>query len=250
MLAASPSPSLSTITIIMENQSHSDASPPYSPSKEYPPSVDEKPRHQFILPTEPDGPGFAVASTLSRGLQVPSRTAACTSGFDYPDELSRYDISQEHWDRFTQAICDEAKLSRRQWTTVMGKGLGTLAIGGLMIGFLGAIPAVFVAHNARKRQEQRNLIAAMAGVRGEHLSWHISHWNETFFRPRGVLIRVDLPDEYLANMKDMDLHRGGSSPRSGDKARDQAALKARIVIIPLESSSVASGNSSITEARG
>lgn len=234
----------------MENQSDSDASPPYSPSREHHPSIDEKPRDQFILPTEPDEPGFAVASTLSRGLQVPSRTAACTSGFDYPDELSRYDISQEHWCQFTQAICDEAKLSRQQWTTLMGKGLGTLAIGGLMIGFLGAIPAVFVVRNARKRQEQRNLIASMAGVRGEHLSRHISHWNETFFRPRGVLIRVDMPDEYLAEMKDMNLHRSGSSPRSGDKPLDKAALKARIVIIPLESSSVPSGDSSMTGVRG
>lgn len=105
-----------------------------------------------------------------------------------------------------------------------------------MIGFLGAIPAVLVAKNARKRQEQRNLIASMAGARGERLSRHIAQWNETFFRPRGVLIRVDLPDEYLDDMEIMDLHRSGSK-KSASRAREDAALKARVVIIPLDGSS-------------
>jgi hypothetical protein len=166
---------------------------------------------------------------------VPSRTAATSSGFAYPAELLQYGISQDHWQQFTQVIVDEAKLSRQQWSTVIGKGLGTLAIGGLMIGVLSAVPAIFVARNARKRQEQRNLIAAMAGVQGERLSRHISHWNETFFRPRGVVIRVDLPDEYIGDMTGMDLHRTDRKwARSEEEAREKAAMKARIVIIPLD----------------
>lgn len=115
-----------------------------------------------------------------------------------------------------------------------------------MIGILGAIPAVLVAKNARRRQEQRNLIASMAGARGEKLSRHLAHWNETFFRPRGVIIRVDLPDEYLDDMDIMDLHRGGSK-KSDNRAREDAALKARVVIIPLDRSS--SGRSSSDESR-
>lgn len=226
------------------------APPPYNPSEEsssnldYP--LDEK---TFLLPPNSSEPGLAVASTLTRGLQVPSRTAATTSGFAYPAELIQYGISQDHWQQFTQVIIDEAKLSRQQWSTVIGKGLGTLAIGGLMIGVLSAVPAIFVARNARKRQEQRNLIAAMAGVQGERLSRHISSWNETFFRPRGVVIRVDLPDEYIGDMSSMDLHRTDRKwARSDQEAREKAALKARIVIIPLEGE--VSGRSSITRDDG
>jgi hypothetical protein len=231
----------------MANQDHPDEPPPYSSSFEY--LVHEKPDTEIVLPRQPDEPGFAVSSTLSKGLQVPSRTSASSSGFDYPDEVVRYGITPEHWRQFTQAIQDEAKLSRKQWTTVIGKGLGTLAIGGLMIGFLGAFPAVLVARTAQKRQERRNLNASMAGVRGERLSRHISHWNETFFRPRGVLIRVDLPDEYLDDMRDMDLHKKESSSLSDERAREKAALKARIVIIPLEGSPVASGSTSMRETK-
>jgi hypothetical protein len=89
----------------------------------------------------------------------------------------------------------------------------------------------------------------MAGVRGERLARHISGWNETFFRPRGVVIRVDLPDEYIGDMSSMDLHRTDRKwARSDQEAREKAALKARIVIIPLEGE--VSGRSSITRDDG
>lgn len=148
----------------MASHDHSDAPPPYSSSFEY--TVNEKSDTEFVLSLQAAEPGFAVSSILCRGLQVPSSTAACSSGFDYPDDLTRYDITQENRRQFTQAIQDEAKLSRQQCTTVIGKGLGALAIGGLMIGFLGAIPALLVVRTARKRQEQRNVVASMAGEPG------------------------------------------------------------------------------------
>ncbi|KAJ5467899.1 hypothetical protein N7475_005651 [Penicillium sp. IBT 31633x] len=195
---------------------------------------DEKLHNSLILSPEENEPGLAIASALSRGLQVPSRSSACTSGFEYPDQLAHYGISKDHWTQFTQVVCDEAKLSRQQWRTVVGQGLGTMAVGGLMIGVLGAIPAIFVARLARKRQEQRNLISSLAGARGEHLARHIPQWNETFFRPRGLIIRVDLPDEYLEDMEEMEICTTGGSGRSARKDQAKAALKARIVIIPLE----------------
>ncbi|KAJ5508111.1 hypothetical protein N7527_010254 [Penicillium freii] len=229
--------------------------PTYSSSSEYNTLLDEKTENPMILLPEQNEPGLAVASALSRGLQVPSRSGACTSGFEYPDELSHYDISKDHWAQFTQVICDEAKLSRRQWTIVVGKGLGIMAVGGVMVGILGAIPAVFVARLTKNRKEQRNLIASLAGDRGEHLARHIAHWNETVFRPRGVLIRVDLPDEYSNDIEKMDIRTGGGtvwSPKktlSLDKAALKVALKARIVIIPLDES-MAAKNSSSWENRG
>ncbi|KAF9238172.1 hypothetical protein DTO027I6_7865 [Penicillium roqueforti] len=218
----------------MNTFGHYDAPPMYSPSEEFNSTLDEKTDNPMILLPEKNEPGFAVASALRRGLQIPSRSAACTSGFEYPDELSHYGISKDHWTQFTQVVCDEAKLSRRQWTTVIGRGLGTMAVGGLMVGILGAIPAIFIARLTRNRREQRNLISAMAGARGEHLARHISQWNETVFGPRGVLIRVDLPDEYLNDMEYMDIRTSEGSARSTRKSRDKAALKARIVIIPLD----------------
>lgn len=230
----------------MADRDYSEAPPPYDSAIEYP--VDEKSDAELVLPRESDEPGFAVSSILARGLQVPSRTSACSSGFDFPEELARHGISQEHWRQFTQAIQDEAKLSPQQWTTVIGRGIGTLAIGGLMIGFFSAFPALLVARTSQKNQERRNLIASMAGARGEHLTRHISHWNETFFRPRGILIRVDLPNEYLDDMTSMDLHKNKKKPRSDQEAREKAALKARIVIITLEGSPVASGSTSRRES--
>jgi hypothetical protein len=232
MLVTSTQPTSS-----MNSPAPYDAPPAYSPSEQFEQfdsAIDEKTDAHMILPPHENEAGLAVASALSRGLQVPSRSAACTSGFDYPDELLHYGVSKDHWAQFTQVICEKAKLSRQQWTTVIGKGLGTLAVGGLMVGFLGAIPAIFVARMARRRQEQRNLITALAGAQGDQLARHISHWNETTFQPRGVLIRVDLPDEYLNDIEDMDVQTNDTSARATKRARDKAALKARIVIIPLD----------------
>ncbi|KAJ5652937.1 hypothetical protein N7507_010363 [Penicillium longicatenatum] len=217
-------------------QARAHAPPPSDPLEAFDDSLDSKSKEHLLLPEQADEPGFAIASKLTRGLQVPSRSGTCSSGFDYPEELSQHRISETQWSQFTQVIRDEAKLSRQQWTTVIGKGLGTLAIGGLMVGFFGAIPAVLVARHIRRRKEKRNLVSAMAGEQGERLAHHISFWNENFFQPRGLLIRVDLPNELLEDMKDMDLHLEGFLGQSDPRDRDRAALKARIVIIPLEDS--------------
>ncbi|KAJ5129981.1 uncharacterized protein N7515_006020 [Penicillium bovifimosum] len=200
-----------------------DTPPAYTPSPEY--TSNEKPQSTLLLTPESTKPGLATSSSLLRGLQVPSRSRACTSGFDYPDELAHYNISPEQWSQFTQVVCDEAKLSRQQWSTVIGKSLGTMAVGGLMVGLLGAIPAIFIGRLAKSREEQRNLIYALAGAGGEALARHISGWNE-----RGVLIRVDLPDEDLEDLEGMDVW-------GGRKGREKAKRKARIVIIPLDGSS-------------
>ena len=233
----------------MNMSEHYDAPPMYSPSEEFDSTLDEKADNPMILLPEKNEPGLAVSSALKRGLQIPSRSSACTSGFEYPDELSHYGVSKGHWAQFTKVVCDEAKLSRQQWTTVIGRGLGIMAVGGLMVGILGAIPAIFVARHTKNRREQRNLISAMAGARGEHLARHISQWNETVFGPRGVLIRVDLPDEYLDDMEYMDVRTRGGSARPAGKSRDKAALKARIVIIPLDEPT-STGNPSVWNNRG
>ncbi|KAJ6023747.1 hypothetical protein N7540_004544 [Penicillium herquei] len=232
----------------MANESHTDLPPAYEHSEEYEYLLDTKSK-DLLLPSESNDFGFAASYTLTRGLQVPSRSGTCSSGFDYPEELLQHDITKEQWSQFTQVIRDEAKLSRQQWTTVLGKGLGTLAIGGLMIGFLGAIPAVLVARHIQKRKEQKNLADAMTGAQGQRLAHHISHWNETFFRPRGLLIRVDLPNKLVEDMEGMDLHLERSEFRSESKARDEAPSKARVVIIPLEGSGSEARRASSTTAR-
>ncbi|KAL2005173.1 hypothetical protein VTN00DRAFT_3023 [Thermoascus crustaceus] len=95
----------------------------------------------FLPPAVLSEPGFAAESLLTRGLQVPSKSSHITSGFSYPSILSCYNISESDWTHFTREITQEASLSNRQWTTALGMGLGTLAIGGMMFGIFGAIPA-------------------------------------------------------------------------------------------------------------
>ena len=199
-----------------------------------PKRFDVESEKQFLLLPRSDEPGLAVTSILTRGLRLPLRTAACTSEATYPEELVRYAISQEHWQRFTQMMCDEAYLSRQQWTTVIGDGPDILSLGGVMIGILGAIRAFFVTRTARTRQEQRSLFTSMAGSGCEGLSNLISLWNESFFRPKGIVIRVDLLDDPSNGVENTQIHEKVSAILSDVEAKEQAAIKARVVIIPLK----------------
>ncbi|KUL89254.1 hypothetical protein ZTR_03773 [Talaromyces verruculosus] len=173
--------------------------------------------HAALLFPSKDGtqPGFAPEQSLSRGLQIPSKTSRLTSGFEYPSILgSNYNITKDEWETFTHEITESAKLSSAQWSTVIGAGLGVMAVGGMMVGFFGAIPAMMVAKRKRAVQESKNLAKAMGysqaaedmhqeEERGEGegetaLSLKINHWNETFFKPRGIMIRIDMPYDMSA----------------------------------------------------
>lgn len=211
---------------------------------------DTSPRHTdggLLLPSK-DGlePGFAPVPSLSRGLQVPSRSYRLTSGFEYPAVLSSYDVSEEDWTRFTGEITEEAKMSSQQWRTVIGTGIGTMAIGGIMMGFFGAIPAVIAARRKRAHHETRNLAAAISPDSNSSLSHKLSTWNEDFFKPRGIVIRVDMPYD-TDSLEEMDVSSPTSSregsivsspsdskPQEPNKSlREKARTRGRIVVIPL-----------------
>ncbi|KAF3385931.1 hypothetical protein DPV78_012540 [Talaromyces pinophilus] len=181
--------------------------------------------HAALLFPSKDGtqPGFAPEQSLSRGLQIPSKTSRLTSGFEYPSILgSNYNITRDEWEMFTHEITESAKLSSAQWSTVIGAGLGVMAVGGMMIGFFGAIPAMMVAKKKRAVQESKNLAKAMGysqqaagemqqeeeigeGEGETALSLKINHWNETFFKPRGIMIRIDMPYDMSAVQDGIDV---------------------------------------------
>ncbi|RAO72452.1 uncharacterized protein BHQ10_008464 [Talaromyces amestolkiae] len=195
--------------------------------------------HAALLFPSKDGtqPGFAPEQSLSRGLQIPSKTSRLTSGFEYPSVLgSNYNITKEEWETFTHEITESAKLSSSQWSTVIGAGLGVMAVGGMMLGFFGAIPAVMVARRRRATQESKNLARAMGyppqatedrkqaeeeeiGEKETALSLKISEWNEKFFQPRGIMIRIDMPYDISAVEDGIDVTTTGTTTTSGGKKK-------------------------------
>lgn len=148
---------------------------------------------QFLLPSA-GMPGVASESLLVRGLQVPSRTRMVSSGFQFPEQLSSYSVTETQWTDFTSKITSAAKMSSDQWKTAIAGGIGTLVVGGMMIGFLSPIPAYVVTKKIKRTQEEDNLKNALTEGSGE-LQQVINEWNETFFRPRNLLVRVDLPGD-------------------------------------------------------
>ena len=211
----------------------------------------------LIIPPTATSPGYAEESVLMRGLQVPAKSPYVTSGFKYPRILARAGVTKESWTTFTNEVKHHAHLSAHQWVTTIGWTLGALGLGGMMVGIFGFIPSAVVGHKLRKKQENRNLVTA---VESGALIQCVQHWNEVYFKPRRLLIRVDLPGQ-AEDMASMDVstsedfqsrvdgHATSSLPLTDDysisakysdeqvkegRTRMKAAQRGRIVIIPLD----------------
>ena len=167
---------------------------------------------QAIPPTR-SLPGHATAAALARGLQVPTHSRLVTSGFPYPDVLGAHDVSPADWARFTAEITAAAHLTAGDWALSLGGGTGTLLVAGLFVGWFGLIPAYFVGRRLHERLEQRNLeLAKTAGP----LEQQLLAWNEDFFAPRGLLIRLDLPGDHAGlDAADMDVYNSWGKGRGG-----------------------------------
>ena len=209
----------------------------------------------LLEPTE-TLPGYASESVLLRGLQIPTRTKSLTSGFDYPTVLERAGVTKEAWKDFTAEIVKHSSLNASQWTETIGTSAGAAFVGGLMVGFLGIIPAVIVGAKLRHKREKQNFTAASdCGA----LADCVGRWNGGYFAQRGLLIRIDIPGE-ASDMASMDVataqsYKGRSreenaaagSVASGSRysdalveesrARAKAARRGRIVILPLHAGS-------------
>ncbi|KAI9848231.1 MAG: hypothetical protein M1838_000620 [Thelocarpon superellum] len=182
-------------------------------------SVDREPQLEstFFIPTR-DAPGHATATTLNRGLQVPTYNRLVTSGFPYPDRLAQHNVTPEDWARFTSEITTAAQLKPGDWALSIGGGTGTLLVSGLIIGWFGLIPAYLMGRHIHRRLEERNLTAARSTG---SLEAQLLKWNQEFFAPRSLLIRLDLPGEG-ADLPEMDIEtkkwgRGGRCAGGGWK---------------------------------
>ncbi|KAI9817364.1 MAG: hypothetical protein M1832_004671 [Thelocarpon impressellum] len=158
---------------------------------------------EMVSPAADGAAGHATMEALSRGLQVPTSSRLVTSGFPYPDALAAHGVTPADWARFTSEITNAARMKPADWVLSIGGSTGTLLVAGLVIGWLGLIPAVFVGRKIHEKREAHNLAEAKqtGGLEGILLSW-----NKDFFAPRGVLVRVDLPGEAFG-LDAMDVHK-------------------------------------------
>ena len=218
-----------------------------NPALEKDPAIREEIREVSPIVPHNNEPGHATESILTRGLQVPSKFQTVTSGFKYPQLLASCNVSKEQWSVFTSEVKSLAKLDGSQWLTTIGAGAGTWLVGGLLIGWLALIPAAVVGQKMRKNREHDNLLAA---AEGGLLATCVRRWNTTYFNSRGLTIRIDLPGQ-TSDMAEMDIStskkfkrqlNGEPAPsvkkqarceRRELRSRTKAAKKGRIVIIPL-----------------
>ena len=209
-------------------------------------------QRESISSSETDASSYTSASVLSRGLQVPSRTRYVSSGFAFPVVLEQAGISKETWTEFTSEISSHASLSRGQWLTTIGGGAGIGFVCVWIFGPLGLLPAALVGRKVRNEKEHLNIATSKSNGA---LVACLKRWNDTYFSPKGLSIRIDLPGE-TEDMEVMDVSTSklfkqrpaGLAESQGPlitgkdsrllhkdvKARRKATRKGRIVITPLK----------------
>ncbi|MCJ1300992.1 hypothetical protein MMC08_003791 [Hypocenomyce scalaris] len=143
----------------------------------------------------------SLQQPLQRAFQVPTQTRLLSSGFAYPSQLAPYDISEEKWDEFSSSLVSEARMTANRWMSALGRGGAPLVVGAFALHWMGFFPMSFYIHRLRLSGEKANMVAAR--ISGG-LEQKIELWNEHFFRPRGLIIRFELPGE-VAEMKNTDL---------------------------------------------
>lgn len=190
----------------------------------------EEPNAPFFLPPSSDEAGLSVISVLNYGLHFPLRSASSKSGFDYFEELLSYGIKKEDWQEFASTITLETKSSLQQLIAVVGEGLGRLAVGGVIVGISSAVPLFFAAPRARIRQEMLESVTSSANCRIHFLARHVSYWNDSFFRSRGVIIRLDLFDGHWDDHERIAFPKPSSTWQTC-KVKMAANRVARIVVV-------------------
>lgn len=189
-------------------------------------------------------------SVLSRGLQIPTRHKRLTSSYPFPEVLQQAGVTRDEWRAFTREVRKHASLSKSQWAGTLAGTFSITLLGFIFVGGFAIIPATVYGARMFSKMEQRNFVFAdQIGA----LAQCVSRWNQSYFRAKGLAVRVDIP-EHSPDLEHMDLSSSKlykNQQKSGiasyplgvydresqlkeTRTRIRASMKARIVIVPLE----------------
>lgn len=135
-------------------------------------------------------PSF-TAKPYQTGIQVPSR-GRVADGFPYPPGLAAYEILEEDWNKFTAyltSLITPQRKKKKKKTPIR-----------LVLPFGGR------GGKSEKLDFQKSLSKVFEYVRASQ---------NNLFRPKGLLMRVDIPEEGVG-MEFMDLYHGGHVDRLSD----------------------------------
>lgn len=189
-------------------------------------------------------------SVLPRGLQVPTRYKLLTSGYPFPEVLEQAGVTRDEWRAFTREVRKHASLSKTQWAGTLAGSFGFTLFGFIFMGGFAILPATVFGLKIYTDSEKLNFISAQ---RSGALAQSASRWNQSYFRAKGLAVRVDLQN-ISPVLEHMDLSSSKlykNQQKSGDtsyppgfddsksqlkenRARRRAFKKARIVVVPLD----------------
>jgi hypothetical protein len=168
----------------------------------------------------------APEAVLPRGLHVPSKSELVSSGFPYPSVLERYGVGAASWAAFTAEVASAASMKPGDWALCLGGSSVTVFLASAFIAGFAILPAYLVGRDIKRRCESDNLLEARLNGNLDEL---LRRWNEEFFAPRGLRIRVDLPGEsYDLSCMDVHAKRGFAARAAGllHKGAESAAASA------------------------
>jgi Domain of unknown function (DUF4646) len=137
---------------------------------------------------------YADSSSVTPDVIVISSTSTLViSGFPYQNVLASVDVTRQNWSQFTADIARSIRQSSTDRSRIILCGLLT----GVVFFFVLGPPSVFAgAASARSmaREVERERLLQNTNLR-ESLKRAIQEWNEAYFLPRRLHVRLEVPDD-------------------------------------------------------
>ncbi|KAK5122279.1 hypothetical protein LTR85_004190 [Meristemomyces frigidus] len=133
-----------------------------------------------------------LASSTQGTYAVKVRTIGSDlkSGFPYHPALFDMHIHPQKWDDFTGQITSSAKFGIGDHAQVVATATAVA-----MVGAFGT--SVFIGRNMARRIEEKKIKAGMEDTSDGGLGDTLQHWNESYFRGRGLFVHLELSESAM-----------------------------------------------------
>lgn len=124
---------------------------------------------------------------------IPGNSRLVRSGFPYHESLIPAQVNLSDWLQFSAAIasCVQQTSKDRLEALICGLISGSTLL--LMIGPFSLLAGISAARSCARAKEQEKILQSVQ--MDQALCQVLREWNNTYFLPRGLIVRLDVPDD-------------------------------------------------------
>ncbi|KAK4541396.1 hypothetical protein LTR36_007997 [Oleoguttula mirabilis] len=170
----------------------------------------------------------SVMATSSQGtyvVKVRTIGSDLKSGFPYHPALFDMQVHPQKWDAFTGQITSVAKFGIGDHAQVVASAMAVA-----MVGAFGT--SVFVGRGVARRMEEKKIKAGLQDTSDGGLGDTLQHWNESYFRGRGLFVHLELSESAMKRPDQQSRLFRKETPWYGNKEeRERKKAERKFVLV-------------------